>query len=148
MRRQRVPVILDADDHNAEGLAHQLISVDQPGRDAAVSAGSENRHAANSKILALPLHFHHRGGIAQRAPAGGRAVADHVDLFAGGLVSGGQFLHAAVPNRSVTRAEEVYFGTQQLLQQEISLFAGWLRRVDDKLAVQPGLGAGRRGQSA
>ena len=63
MRRQRFPVILDADDHNAEGLAHQLISVDQPGRDAAVSAGSENRHAANSEILALPLHFHHRSGI-------------------------------------------------------------------------------------
>ena len=42
----------------------------------------------------------------------------------------------------------MYFGTQQLLQQEISLFAGWLRRVDDKLTVQPGLGTGRRGQSA
>ena len=145
---QCASIILNADDHELERVAHEGVSVDQSGGNAAVSTGGKERHALQAELLALMVQLNHRRGVAQRASAGRCAVADGKGTLSLALVLVQQLLHVAIAGVPVAGTEKMELCAEKLSQQEIPLLVRRLIAVDDQLTGKIDSRAGRRSQCA
>ena len=116
---QCASIILNADDHELERVAHEGVSVDQSGGNAAVSTGGKERHALQAEALGTD-------GTAQPPPRCSPARLGRSLRRCGrqrdallALVLVQQLLHVAIAGVPVAGTEKMELCAEKLSQQEI-----------------------------